>query len=213
MQPKAAGQSFNLEKGNRLTLGKGNRLTLEKGNQLTLGKGSQLTLERGHQSLQANPWERDRASSFSSLVPGPRTVATLEPPEGYWESFHQEWLERVGGCYFAVGRQSLQFVKNEDNWLEPELSLFPVIRPHMSLCRCRFDTFQAFWAAKICCQSILWSRNVRGDFTQYGKGINFKLRDGCELAALGSMLRSHLEQHASETGWLERDLHISWNLL
>lgn len=110
-------------------------------------------------------------------VPGPRTVATLEPPQGYWESFHQEWLQRVGGCYFAVGRQSLQFVKNEDDWLyccllvEPELSLFPVIRPHMSLCRCRFDTFQAFWAAKICCQSR--SRNVRGDFTQYGKGINF----------------------------------------
>ena len=38
--------------------------------------------------------------------------------------------------------------------------------------------------------------------------INFKLCDGCELAALGSMLRSHLEQHASETGWLERDLHF-----
>lgn len=32
------------------------------------------------------------------------------------------------------------------------------------------------------------------------KGINFKLHDGCELSGLGSMLRSHLEQHASETG-------------
>ena len=245
MQPKAAGQSFKsandltLEKGNRLTLEKGNQLTLEKGNQLTLEKGSQLTLEKGNQltldkgnkltletgpqslPAPANLWERDRANSSSSqdLMPGPRTVATLGPPEGYWESFHQQWLQRVGGCKFAIGRQSLQFVRNEDNWLycclllEPEASLFPVIKPHMSLCRCKFDTFQSFWTAKIWCQSILWSRHVRGDFTGYGKGTNFKVREGCELAALGSMLRSQLTQHCSEVAWLERDLHISWNLL
>ena len=177
MQPKAAGQSFNLEKGNRLTL--------EKGNQLTLGKGNQLTLERGHQSLQANPWERDRASSFSSLLPGPRTVATLEPPEGYWESFHQEWLERVGGCYFAVGRQSLQFVKNEDNWVYccllvgPELSLFPVIRPHMSLCRCRFDTFQAFWAAKICCREVISHSMAKASISNFAMGVSWQPLAAC----------------------------------
>ena len=240
MQPKAAGQSFKgandltLEKRNRLTLEKGNRLTLEKGNQLTLEKGSQLTLEKGSQltldkgnklTLQtgpqslpapADPWERDRANSSSSqdLMPGPRTVATLGPPEGYWGSFHQEWLQRVGGCKFAIGRQSLQFI-----WLycclllEPAPSLFLVIKPHMSLCRCKFDTFQSFWTAKIWCQSILWSRHVRGDFTGYGKGTNFKVREGCELAALGSMLRSQLTQHCSEVAWLERGLQISWNLL
>ena len=121
MQPKAAGQSFKsandltLEKGNRLTLEKGNQVTLEKGNQLTLEKGSQLTLEKGNQltldkgnkltletgsqslPAPANPWERDRANSSSSqdLMPGPRTVATLGPPEGYWESFHQEWLQNL----------------------------------------------------------------------------------------------------------------------
>ena len=177
---------------------------------LTLEKGNRLTLEtRSHSLPIAN----------SQALPAPPAVATLGPPEGYWESFHQEWLQRVGGCKFAIGRQSLQFVRNEDNWLyvslllQPEPSLFPVVKPHMSLCRCKFDTFQPFWIAKIWCQSILWSRHVRGDFTGYGKGTNFKVREGCELAALGSMLRSLLTQHCSEVAWLERDLHISWNLL
>ena len=85
MQAKAAGQSFE----------SANDLILEKGNQLTLDKGNKLTLVPEPTS---KPLGKGQGKLFQLPGPDARPVATLGPPEGYWESFHQEWLQRVGGA-------------------------------------------------------------------------------------------------------------------
>ena len=79
--------------------------------------------------------------------------------------------------------------------------------------RVKFASYQDLWCCKLWLQLFLWPRTIQGHFTHYGQGQNFLVMNGCELFALGTILRSYLEKYCCESEQMDRDLHISWNLL
>ena len=122
-----------------------NDLTLEKGNQLTLDKGNKLTFETGPQSLPALfqlPGPDARPSHRGNSSPSSGLLGVLSARMGLqlcnWKAISPVCQKKGNWLYCCL-------------LLEPELSLFPVIKPHMSLCRCKFDSFQSFWTANQFC--------------------------------------------------------------
>jgi len=149
----------------------------------------------------------------------PKEVASLNPPQENWNHYHAVWMQKVGCAKFAAGRESPHFAKNEGDWvyvclsLKPQDHTFPVVMPHLSLARVKFASYQDLWCCKLWLHLFLWPRTIQGHFTHYGQGQNFLVMNGCELFALGTILRSYLEKYCCGSEQMDRDLHISWNLL
>ena len=180
-------------------------------------RGSANTpLAKGSSDQQSNSLPVQTQGQSSFLAKGEKAVATLDPPPLYFQSFHQAWLHQIGQAKFRIGRNSLLQKRNTDNfhyfclWLLPIDHKFPVIQPHLSLGKFRFEGYLENWRGVLQCQAYLWERVVEAQFTNYGTGMGFKLLGGNELFALQQLLKEILTQESVEQKDLDRDPHISW---
>lgn len=170
------------------------------------------------------PLEKGMANKPCSLpIPSPcqrvygvhGPIATLDPPQQYWQVYHETWVHNVGEASFRVDQASLVQRNNGPNtfymclWLKPLNHVFPVVQPHITLGTVEFPSLQSAWIAILHCQSFLWPRVVKGQFSRYGQ-YNFALKEGNELSALVHILKETLKKDAITTDMMDRWPHITW---